>query len=137
MEGGRGGLVSLSSIEGGESGWVGEFVLAPPNCAGASKFLLNCSRASNLLQGYPRLCNRARARNGEDEDEKTVTLDPNDSTTISFDAPISEEGTFSVEIEGLTGSYTVKGVIPGFPVESLIAGLAAAILVLWLRQRAS
>ena len=74
---------------------------------------------------------------GEVEDEKTVTVAPNESTTISFDAPTSEKGTYSVEIEGLTGSYEVKGGIPGFPVESLIAGLAVAILVLWSRQRTS
>jgi len=74
---------------------------------------------------------------GEVEDEKTVTVDPDESTTISFDAPTSEKGTYSVEIDGLTGSYEVKGGIPGFPVESLIAGLAVAILVLWFRQRTS
>jgi hypothetical protein len=74
---------------------------------------------------------------GEVEGEKTVTVDPDESTTISFDAPTSEKGTYSVEIDGLTGSYEVKGGIPGFPVESLIAGLAVAIIVLWFRQRTS
>jgi hypothetical protein len=72
---------------------------------------------------------------GEVEDDKTVTVAPNESMTISFDAPTSEKGTYSVEIEGLTGSYEVKGGIPGFPVESLVIGLAVAILVLWARQR--
>ena len=75
---------------------------------------------------------------GEDEDEKTVSLDPDDSTTITFQAPTSEPGTYSVEIEGLTGSYEVKaGGVPGFPVESLIAGLAVAVLVLWFLRRRS
>jgi hypothetical protein len=74
---------------------------------------------------------------GEVEDEKTVTVAPNESTTISFDAPTSEKGTYSVEIDGLTGSYDVKGGIPGFPVESLIVGLSVAILVLWFHQRTS
>jgi hypothetical protein len=74
---------------------------------------------------------------GEVEDEKTVTVAPDESMTVSFDAPTSEKGTYSVEIEGLTGSYEVRGGIPGFPVESLIAGLAVAILVLWARQRTS
>jgi catechol 2,3-dioxygenase-like lactoylglutathione lyase family enzyme len=74
---------------------------------------------------------------GEVEDEETVTLAPDESTTISFDAPTSEKGTYSVEIEGLTGNYKVEGGILGFPVESLIAGLAVAILVLWARQRSS
>jgi hypothetical protein len=72
---------------------------------------------------------------GEVEDDKTVTVAPNESMTISFDAPTSEKGTYSVEIEGLTGSYEVKGGIPGFPVESLVIGLAVVILVLWARQR--
>ncbi len=72
---------------------------------------------------------------GEVEDEKTVTVAPNESTTISFDAPTSEKGTYNVEIDGLTGSYEVKGGIPGFPVESLISGLVVAILILWFRQR--
>ena len=78
--------------------------------------------------------------NGENEDEETVSLDPGDSTTISFDAPTSEVGTLSVEIEGLTGSYEVikaQTGIPGFPIESLISGLVVAFLILWFRQRAS
>jgi dienelactone hydrolase len=75
--------------------------------------------------------------NEEVEDEKTVTVAPNESTTISFDAPTSEKGTYSVDIEGLTGSYEVEGGIPGFPVASLIIGLAVAMLVLWARQRSS
>jgi hypothetical protein len=74
---------------------------------------------------------------GEVEDEETVTLAPDESTTVSFDAPTSEKGTYSIEIEGLTGSYEVKGGIPGFPVESLMAGLAVAILILWYCQRTS
>ncbi len=72
--------------------------------------------------------------NGEDEDEKTVSLDANDSTEITFQAPTSQKGTYSVEIDGLTGSYEVV-VIPGFPMESLIAGLAVVLIVLWFRQR--
>jgi hypothetical protein len=75
--------------------------------------------------------------NGDVEDEKTVTVDPDESMTISFDAPTSEKGTYSVEIDGLTGTYEVERGIPGFPIESLIAGLAVAIIVLWFRQRTS
>jgi hypothetical protein len=75
---------------------------------------------------------------GEVEDEKTVSLDPDDSTTITFQAPTSEPGTYSVEIEGLTGSYEVTSSgVPGFPIESLIAGLAVTVLVMWLLQHRS
>jgi hypothetical protein len=68
---------------------------------------------------------------GEVEDEKTVTVNP------------GELGTFSVEIDGLTGSYTVTEPeepsfwerIPGFQYETIVLGLAAGILVIWLLQR--
>jgi len=74
---------------------------------------------------------------GEVEDEKTVTLDPDGSTSVSFEVSSTEEGSYSVDVNGLTGSFKVTGVIPGFPVESMIAGLAVATLVLWFRQRTS
>ena len=82
---------------------------------------------------------------GETEDTSTVTIDAGESTTVSFDVSATQPGTYSVEIGGLTGSYTVNpqepepkpGGIPGFPVESLLAGLAVAIIVLWFRQRTS
>jgi len=69
------------------------------------------------------------------EDEKTVTVAPNESTTISFSAPTSEKGTYSVEIEGLTGSYEVKGGIPGFPYESILLGVVSVTIVLWSMQK--
>jgi hypothetical protein len=72
--------------------------------------------------------------NGDVEDEETVTLAPDESTTVSFDAPTSEKGTYSVEIEGLTGSYEVKGGIPGFPLESIVMGILV-LMALWLTQR--
>ncbi|MBC8275977.1 MAG: hypothetical protein H8E40_13550 [Chloroflexi bacterium] len=77
---------------------------------------------------------------GEIEDEKTVTLDPDESTSVSFEVSAAEEGSHSVDVNGLTGSYEVKKAqtgIPGFPLESIIAGLAVAIIVLWLHQRTS
>ena len=74
---------------------------------------------------------------GEDEDEKTVSLDANDSSEIIFQAPTSQPGKYTVEIDGLTGSYEVKGGIPGFPVESLTIGMAFVIVVLWLYKRSN
>ena len=77
---------------------------------------------------------------GEVEDEKTVTLDPDDTTTVSFEVSATEEGSHSVDVSGLTGSYEVRRAqtgIPGFPVESILAGLAIASLAHWLHSRRS
>ena len=80
---------------------------------------------------------------GEVEDEKTVTVNPDETETVSFEVSASELGTFSVEIDGLSGSYTVTEPeepsfwerIPGFQYESIVLGLATGILVIWLLQR--
>jgi hypothetical protein len=81
---------------------------------------------------------------GEVEDEKTVTLNPDESETVSFQVSAAEQGSYSVEVDGLTGSYTVtetpenpslRDRIPGFPYMAIILGLIAGVLVLWLLQR--
>ena len=75
---------------------------------------------------------------GEIEDTSTVTLDAGESTTISFDISATSEGTYSVEIGGLTGGYTVERLqrgIPGFPSESVILGLVSGAVLLWILQR--
>ena len=74
------------------------------------------------------------------EETSTVTLDPDESTTVNFDISATQPGTYSVEIGGLTGSYEVEKPsfieqIPGFPWESLIIGLAIGVVVLWIIQR--
>ena len=77
---------------------------------------------------------------GEVEDEKTVTLDPDESTTVSFEVSATEEGSYSVDVNGLTGSFEVRKAqtgIPGFPLESIIAGLAIVLLAQWLYHRKS
>jgi len=64
---------------------------------------------------------------GEVEDEKTVTVNPDETETVSFEVSASELGTFSVEVDGLSGSYTVTEPeepsfwerIPGFQYESI------------------
>ena len=78
---------------------------------------------------------------GDVEEEKTVTLNPNESETLSFEVSTSHLGTFEVEVDGLTGSYTVtekeepsRG-IPGFPYEAIILGIAAGVIILWIMQR--
>jgi len=81
---------------------------------------------------------------GEVEDEKTVTLSPDESETVSFEVSASQLGTFSVEVDDLSGSYTVTEPkeeptfwerIPGFPFESIVFSMVLAVLVLWLIRR--
>ena len=75
---------------------------------------------------------------GEVEGEKTVTLDPDESTSVSFEVSATEEGSYSVDVNGLTGSYEVKKAqtgIPGFPIESIVAGLAIVLLAQRLIHR--
>ena len=80
---------------------------------------------------------------GEVEDEKTVTVNPDETETVTFSLAGSQLGTFSVEIDGLSGSYTVTEPeeptfwdrIPGFPYEAIILGLVAGVLILWMLQR--
>jgi dienelactone hydrolase len=72
------------------------------------------------------------------EDEKLVTLGPDESVTVSFEVPATEEGTYSVDINGLSGSYDVEKAqtgIPGFPLESIVLSMVLAVLVLWYAQR--
>ncbi|GAH10798.1 unnamed protein product, partial [marine sediment metagenome] len=58
------------------------------------------------------------------------------TTTVSFDVT-RDEGTYEVEVEGLTSSFTVNpkptfwDKIPGFPYESIIIGLTSIIIILW------
>jgi hypothetical protein len=84
---------------------------------------------------------------GEVEDETTVTLNPDESETVSFQVSAAEQGSYSVEVDGLTGSYTSYTVtetpenpsfgdrIPGFPYEAIIIGLMTGIFIIWLLQR--
>lgn len=79
---------------------------------------------------------------GETEDTSSVTVDAGESSTISFDVSATQEGTYSVEIGDLTGSYTVNpqepdpksGGIPGFPIISVIVGVIAGVIVLSLQR---
>ena len=49
----------------------------------------------------------------------------------------SQSGTYTVDMNGLNGSYTVKkkSIIPGFPLESLLLGLISGGILLWILQR--
>ena len=73
--------------------------------------------------------------NGVAEDEKTVTIGPDETTSVSFEVTAGEAGEYSVDVNGLTGSYTVKGIIPGFPLESIVISIVLVVIGLWLIQR--
>jgi hypothetical protein len=73
--------------------------------------------------------------NGAVEDECTVTLGPDESISVDFDVVAGKAGKYSVDVNGLTGSYTVDDGIPGFPIEFIVIGIAIAALGLWLTQR--
>jgi len=72
---------------------------------------------------------------GEVVDSKEVTLGGGASATVLFELTRGE-GTHEVEVEGFTESFTVNpkpslwDKIPGFPYESIILGLIAAIIIL-------
>jgi hypothetical protein len=74
---------------------------------------------------------------GEVIDSKEVTLGGGASETVLFEVTRGE-GTYEVEVEGITDSFTVNpqpsfwDKIPGFPYESILLGLVTVIIVLWL-----
>jgi len=77
---------------------------------------------------------------GEVEDETTITLSPDETVTISFEVLTIQEGSYSVDVNGMSGNYTVTkpsiwDLIPGFPYEANILGLVAGAFILWLMQR--
>jgi len=72
--------------------------------------------------------------NGAVEDEKTVTIGPDETTSVSFEVTAGEAGEYSVDVNGLTGSYDVEKAqtgIPGFPLESIVISMVLAVLVSW------
>jgi len=76
------------------------------------------------------------------ENEKTVTLDPDESVTLSFEVTATEEGTYSVEVDSLSGSYEVKkpsfiDQIPGFALGSIVFGIAIVLFVILFYKRRS
>jgi hypothetical protein len=71
----------------------------------------------------------------EFEDEKTVTLDLDESTSVSFEVSAIEEGSYSVDVNELSGSYKVEKAQTGLSIEAILAGLAIVLLALWLYHR--
>lgn len=78
--------------------------------------------------------------NGEVIDSKEVALEGGVSETVLFELTRGE-GTYEVEVEGFTESFTVNpkpsfwDKIPGFPYESVILGLVTGVFVFWMFSR--
>ena len=71
------------------------------------------------------------------EDEKTVTIGPDETTSVSFEVPAGEAGEYSVDVNGLSGSYDVAKAqtgIPGFSFESIVISMVLAVMLLWLMR---
>jgi len=77
---------------------------------------------------------------GSKVDEETVTLEGGASETVEFTGVSGDEGTHTVSVGDLSGSFTVEappkepGGIPGFPAASLAVGLSVAAIML-LKKR--
>ena len=70
------------------------------------------------------------------EDTESVTLSSDESTTVQFTTSKSEEGTYTVEVDGLTGSFTVKkpAVFPWSVVVAVIIVLVLVGIFYWRKQ---
>ena len=79
---------------------------------------------------------------GEVVDLKGVTLEGGAKETVLFELTRGE-GTYEVEVEGFTASFTVDpktsfwDKIPGFPYGSITLGLVIGAIVLWSLSRRS
>lgn len=122
----------------GEASFVLEEVQLTPGSLSEGETVTITGRCTNTgtMEG-----SKTITLNVDDElvDEKTVTLSPGESTTISFELTAAGEGTHTVNIDGYTGSYTVNKVsimdqIPGFSYQSLSVGLFICFLAIWLSR---
>lgn len=72
---------------------------------------------------------------GRVEDEEILALNPDEATTVSFEVSTDQAGTYTVEVNDLTGSFIVEKAqtgIPGFPYESTLFGLIVGTFLFWL-----
>ena len=93
---------------------------------------VECSNAGGVSGSYDVVLKL----DGETEDTKSVTVDAGESTTVTFQVLTSESGTYLVEVHGLTGSYEVsRPGIPGYPIESVMLGLIAGLIIIWILIR--
>ncbi|MEM3659342.1 MAG: CARDB domain-containing protein [Thermoproteota archaeon] len=82
--------------------------------------------------------------NNQVVDTKTGTLSPDQSTTVSFTFTPTSEGTFSIDVNGLTGSLTVskeEGAVaaPAIPwvivIGAVVAVVVVVLVILLLRRK--
>jgi len=73
------------------------------------------------------------------EDTETVTLSPDEFTTVQFTTSKSEEGIYTVDVDGLTGSFTVKkqAVFPWLVVVAIIIAILIVGICYWKRKQIS
>lgn len=73
------------------------------------------------------------------EDTKTVTLSPDGSTTVTFTTSREAEGTYTVKVDGLTGSFEVKkpAVFPWPAVLVIIIAIVIVAICYWKREEIS
>lgn len=72
--------------------------------------------------------------NGIITEEETITLNPDEVSSVTFDVAANQEGIFAVDINELSGSFAVEKArtgIPGFSYETIVIGLILALLF-WL-----
>lgn len=106
----------------------------PVNKGKTVTIAVECRNTGTISGEYPVVLSINKAV----EDEKTVTIGPDETTSVSFEVPAGEAGEYSVDVNGLSGSFVVAKAqtgIPGFPFESIVISIALAVLVLWLTQR--
>ena len=71
-------------------------------------------------------------------EEETIALNPDEATTINFDVSADQEGTFTVDVNDLAGSFMVEKAqtdIPGFTYETTLFGMILGLLLYWLRAQ--
>jgi hypothetical protein len=75
---------------------------------------------------------------GAVEETKALTVGPEVTTKITFTVSKNEAGVYSVNLDGLTGSFTVTGETTtepadsSFPTASVVGGIVAAVVVVGL-----
>jgi len=68
--------------------------------------------------------------NGNLIGSKTVTLNPGESTVVAFTISINETGTYTIGVNGLTTSLTVKKEVGPAPSTILYIAIAVIIIVI-------
>ena len=67
--------------------------------------------------------------NGKIEDVKNVTLDSGESTTVTFKYTVDTQGTLSVDVNGITKTFTANSESPSQPSQNVNQGRISTTLV--------